>query len=92
MLYISLIRIFKSKEFRTKEILFLLFISIGFTVSIAITSLEGRHFGIFIFPMLLLALIPDFTIRSELSLYKKYVFIYIILMIIIHMIWAVMKL
>jgi hypothetical protein len=92
LIALSLLRIARDKAVRTPSLMFLLFIVIGFTLAIAGTSLEGRHFGAFLVPVLVLALLPDLTLKKYRHIYKVYLVIFISMMAMLHFVWLVIKL
>lgn len=85
-------KVIRYKNFRTIPHLFLLFLSIGFTLAIAFTSLETRHFATFLVPILILSSSPDLTQKEVKSAYHKLLWIFIGLMVAIHFVWIVIKL
>ncbi len=52
------------KKSRTAPILFLLFLSIGFSLAVAYTSIETRHFAAFLLPILIVSLLPDLDVNN----------------------------
>ena len=64
LLVLSIDQIWKNKLIRSPSLLYLVFTSFGFTLAIACTSLETRHFAVFLPLMFLLSLLLDLTIRS----------------------------
>ena len=68
------------------------FLSLGFTLSIAGTSLETRHFGVFLVPMFVLATIPDLRVPEYWNSYKRYLSIVFAGVVLVHLAWVVLKL
>jgi len=92
LLALSLHKIWKDKSIRSPAILFLLLFSFGFTVAMAGTSLETRHFGTFLPPMFLLALLPDFNARSVRVNYKQLLMFTLAVVVFVHLAWIAIKL
>jgi hypothetical protein len=92
LLIVAILRIVKNKNYRTAPILFLLFTFIGFTLAIAGTSLETRHFGVFLVPILILSLIPDFRVAADRLSCKITGGIFAAIMVLLHLAWAAVKL
>lgn len=84
-------QVIRYKSFRTTPLLFLLFLSIGFTLAIAFTSLETRHFATFLVPILILSSSPDLTQRQPKSAYLKLLRMFIGIMLAIHFVWLLIK-
>lgn len=85
-------RIIYHKHKRTVPILFLLFLSIGFTLAIAYTSLETRHFASFLLPIMVISLLPDLEQKKDRLVYLRLLKWFIAIMIIIHFSWIIIKL
>ena len=64
---------------------------IGFTLAIAGTSLEGRHLGAFLVPLLVLVLLPDLTLKKYRNTYKIFLVTFLFMMTMLHLTWLVMK-
>jgi len=77
---------------RTPEAMFVLFTAAGFSATVAVTSLESRHFGAFLAPVFLLALMAD--IRQPIVYRQFYNYCQIMLagVVGIHLLWAFLKL
>ena len=88
---LSLRIIFKYRRFHTPALIFQVFIIFGFSFAVAITSLEGRHLGVFMVPFLLVSLVPDLTNKRVRQLYKRVSAMFILMMMFIHMFWIVLK-
>jgi hypothetical protein len=77
---------------RTSQVhLFLLFVSIGFTLAIAGTSLENRHFGAFLVPIFLLALLPNLTDLKIIRKYWRLLKLMLIGVFGVHILWLMLK-
>ena len=70
----------------------LFYITIGFTLAIAGTSLEGRHLGAFLVPILVLVLLPDLNLKKYRNTYKIILITFLFIMAMLHFIWFVIKL
>lgn len=79
------------KEQKKVALLFLIIIYAGFTIAIAGTSLETRHLGVFLVPLLIVATVPDLTLRSDAQIYLKLLGTWLGLIIFIHITWAILK-
>ena len=77
LVILSIFYFFKLKRNRSLINYFLLFSIIGFTASIALTSLETRHLGQFLPFLMLFSLIPPLENKVEyLNYFKIFLFIY----------------
>lgn len=85
-------RVLRRRSLRTASSLFLLFLTVGFTVAIAATSLETRHFGAFLIPMLAFAVIPDLRTAADRGAYVRLLTLLLCTMTIVHSAWALLKL
>ena len=92
LLMLAAIRLWASKTERTPSALFLLFTSTGFTLAVAGTSLETRHFGAFLSLILVLALLPDLRTRSTLNSYRQLLIVTLTGVALIHLTWFLLKL
>lgn len=91
LLILALRQIWKDKRQRTATIMFMLFLLLGFTLAIAGTSLETRHFGAFLAPIFVLALLPDFNSPIVRHNYKLVLITMLTGVLLVHMAWAIMK-
>ena len=91
LFFTSLLQIISSKSLRNSVLLFLVSTSICFTFAIAGTSLELRHLGNFILPILLVCTVPDLRIRHIRTVYNRILFVILSLILIIHLLWIVLK-
>lgn len=91
LLVLALRKIWKDKHQRTPAMMFILFLSIGFTLAIAGTSLETRHFGAFLAPIFVLALLPDFSSPIVRRNYKKLLIFMVNGVLLVHLAWAALK-
>jgi hypothetical protein len=72
--------------------MFLLIVFIGFTLSVALTSLETRHFGNFLAPFLILLLIPNPEVRRDRREYRQWLITLLAIMGSVHLAWVAIKL
>lgn len=92
LLFIALRQLKRNKAMRTPALLFLVFLSLGFTLAIASTSMETRHFGAFFLPILLIATLPDLRVPIVWQHYKSFVYIILAGVFLVHLAWIVLKL
>lgn len=88
---LAVLRVIKSKMLATPPILFLLLSFVGFTLSVAGTSLETRHFGVFLPILLLIAMVPDLSLKRDRLAYRKLLTLFVSAIVLVHLAWAVMK-
>jgi hypothetical protein len=88
---LAVLQVIKQKTLRTPPILFLLFSFVGFILSVAGTSLELRHFGVFLPLLLILSMIPNLLYKRDLIAYRKLLILFFIVIVIIHLAWAIIK-
>ena len=91
LLLISTGQLALSAKTRSKEGLFLLFVSVGFVFSVAATSLETRHLTAFLMPIFLLAILPDFRSTTIRKRYRAMFTIWLFFLVLIHMAWGWLK-
>ncbi len=91
LLLMSLVRIWSSAAQRTRVNVFLVLVTLGFTLAIAGTSLETRHFGAFLAPAFVLALLPDLKQDIEWRAYKRLFFLFLATVAIGHLAWVALK-
>jgi len=81
----------RNQRARTPGVFFHLFIALGFSVAVALTSLEMRHIGPFLMSVLLIALLPDLT-QVEIRRTYQYILVYfLVLMGAAHIAWLIIK-
>lgn len=91
LLLLSVRQLWKNKSQRASAFLFILFLSVGFTLSIAGTSLENRHLGAFLAPMFVLALKPDLRLLSVRNNYVQLIILMLGVVAGVHMLWVLLK-
>jgi len=91
LIFITLSQLKCQKWMRTPGIMFMFFLALGFILAIAATSLETRHFGTFLLPIFVLAIVPDLRVKKYWSIYKNYLFILLSGVLIVHLTWIFLK-
>jgi hypothetical protein len=85
--------LFKNKVVTNRStFIFLILVSIGFTIAIVMTSLEMRHFGTFLVPVILLAGFVELENIQWAVRYKRLLQVYLLGIAGIHMVWLFLKL
>jgi hypothetical protein len=92
LLVLSFVKLWKDSAARSPAILFLAFVALGFTVAIACTSLETRHFGVFLPSMFVLAVLPDLRVSSVRINYLKFLMVVLGGVAFVHLAWGILKL
>lgn len=92
LLLLSLVRIWHINAQFNRVNVFLALVAFGFTLGIAGTSLETRHFGAFLAPFFVLALLPDLSQPRVQHVYKRWLSYFLALMAVVHVAWAVLTL
>jgi len=77
---------------RTPVLIFHFFLALGFTLVVAGTSLEGRHFAPFYPSLFMAALLPDLTEPKYWQKYLKWLLLFLISMSLLHFAWLLLKL
>ena len=77
---------------RSPASMFLLFVAVGCTAAIAGTSLETRHFGVFLPAMMLVALSPPLHEPATAGVVRKLTYVYLGSLVLLHLVWVVVKL
>ncbi len=88
---LSIVYFFKFKSTRRTTLIFIFFISIGFTFAISLTSLETRHFGCFLPSILVFSLIPDLEIKKHDLMLKLYLKCFLVIIFSGHLCWYALK-
>jgi len=78
-------------HFRTPQILFLIFVPVGFLFSIAYTSVETRHLGAFLVPFLVLSVLPDMSRNVDRRAYRLLCYAFLAAMAALHVTWMILK-
>ena len=91
LLVLAARRLVSDWKLQSPAIAFLSVLALGFPPLVAATSLETRHFGALMVPILIVANIPDLAERSELLAYRRLLIAFLLLMGAVHVFWAVVK-
>jgi hypothetical protein len=91
LLLLAFYTTWKNKLFRTRSMMFMLFLVIGFTFAIAGTSLETRHLGVFFVPIFILALLPNMENAIVRGNYRQILYVVISMMLLVHFAWLFLK-
>lgn len=79
-------------DLRKLALVFLSIVYAGFTLAIAGSSLETRHLGSFIAPLLILAIVPNLASVADRSAYLRVLGAWLALNALVHLAWAILKL
>ena len=91
-LFISgVVTLVRNRLYKTTNLIFMILLSIGFTFSVAGTSLETRHFGAFLMPIFIVSLIPDLRDGVIKNRFNVVMMVVIISVVFIHLSWAIIK-
>lgn len=88
LLWLALLELARDRSKRTPETLFLAFLGGGMMFAIAATSLEPRHFGAFLVPLLVFALQPDMSDHLMRARYKRVTGVVLAAAAVLHLLWA----
>lgn len=91
LLGLAISRMVEYRVLRTPTVLFLLFSAVGFIFLIGYSSLEGRHLGAFLIPIIVLALLPDLKRSVDLLSYKSYLKIFLVFILVLHLAWIALR-
>lgn len=91
LLLLAAVRIFRVPVGPRQPLLFLAAVLVGFMFAIAGTSLESRHFGVFLVPALVLALLPDLRRPSDRRAFRVLFGLLLSGMGFIHFAWLYLK-
>lgn len=76
---------------RTPAVLFLLFFGGGMTLVVVMTSLESRHFGVFLFPLLLFSLVSDYSLEWTRAMYRTTLKLLLLVIGVVHVFWVALR-
>jgi hypothetical protein len=79
------------KQLRSPGFLFTLLVPLVFSVTVALTSLESRHFGVFLPLIFLVGLLPDYRVASERRLVRFLLALTFASVVLIHLAWFVVR-
>lgn len=88
---LCILKIPNSSFYKNKYFVFLLITSIGFTLSVVMTSLESRHFGIFIILFQILSLYVNINTNIQKSNLFMSLMVYILFISVLHTVWLMLK-
>jgi len=91
LLLMSIFQIWKQKIRSQLPLIFLFFSGIGYSLAIAATSLETRHFGSFFLPIFILVLLPDLRMPSTRYKYQVLLKVFLSGVIGVHITWYILK-
>jgi hypothetical protein len=83
--------LWRQRSERRSSFVFLLLLVVGFTLAIAGTSLESRHLGAFLVPVLLLALMPELRTRAGWHNYRQLLMGVLGSVVVVHALWVLLK-
>jgi hypothetical protein len=83
--------IFKFKKQQSSALILLFFLYLGFSIAIAISSLETRHLSVFAIPLLIISTIPDLNSSIIRNAYKLNFIFLLSTVFILHLAWAFLK-
>jgi hypothetical protein len=92
VLGLSVWHLWKHAEQRTPALLFIFFLSVGFSLVVAGTSAETRHLGAFLSPIFVLALLPDLRDPRVKHAYKQLLALMLMGVVLVHGLWLALKL
>ncbi len=91
MLLLAAYRIVTNRSLRFRQTIFLAFVGLGFTLAVAGTSLETRHFGAFLTPIMILSNLPNFAMPKDKKAFRLVLSLFLSLVLLIHLAWALLK-
>lgn len=91
LLILSIRHLLMYRCYRTPQLMFCLFVVVGFTLAIAGTSLETRHIGAFFGPVFILGLIPNLDKKNVWCNYRNVLSLTLIFIFSIHLFWLTIK-
>jgi hypothetical protein len=91
LLAVDVRQLWKRRELRTPAFLFTLLAPAGFTLAVAVTSVETRHFGAFLVPLFVLALLPDLRERAVRHNYRQLLGLMLGSVMLVHALWVFLK-
>lgn len=91
LLIIAIRYAWRDKSSLRSSFLFLIFVAVGFTISIAATSIETRHHAAFFPIFFLLALLPDLRVRTVRRQYWNITVFLFLFLLIGHLMWLALK-
>ncbi len=89
---VSLLQVVKFKSLRTPALMFHLFLFLGFSSAVAVTSLENRHLAAFLVPLIIFSLVTDLKKKKNRDLYWIFLTVFMCIMAMVHFAWLSLKL
>jgi hypothetical protein len=83
--------ILSDKQNRRAPLIFLLFVVVGMTMAIALTSLETRHWGAFLVPLFVVALLPSLSNVTERRQFQRLLVLQLFGVAAMHVAWFMLK-
>lgn len=91
MIGVAVGTLWRERSERRADRMFLLMVGGAFVVAIALSSLEVRHLGSFLLPLLLLALLPDPRSISQRLRLRRALLVTLTVMLLVHVAWGLLK-
>lgn len=88
---LGLHRLVVNATLRRNDLLFLAMSAVGFSIAIGYSSLETRHFGPFILPIIIISLLPQGGIPEDRESIRRWVRLYFLGICVLHCAWAALK-
>lgn len=88
---LGIVNVFKLEKHQSAALLFLIILYLGFSIAIAVTSLEMRHLGVFVISFMIVSLIPNLNSIEHKKAYRNYFFVFLSGVFVIHISWALIK-
>jgi hypothetical protein len=88
---LAVLRLLHFRGVAKPALVFLFFVVVGFTSGIAATSLETRHFGAFLAPFFILAVLPDLGAKRDLLAYRWLLAVFLMVIAAGHALWVAVK-
>ena len=81
----------RSRSLPTPSVMCWVLVAIGSSLGVAGTSLEGRHADAFYIPLLVFALLPDLTVKTCRNAYKRLLFGFLTMVVVVHISWLYLR-
>jgi len=91
LLVLTMRELWRNREKRTPATVFTFFVFAGFTLAVAGTSLETRHFGAFLAPLFVLVLLPDLRVLAVRQYFQKVLIVVLGGVAMVHIAWIFLK-
>lgn len=83
--------ILSDKRLRSPAFLFVLLVPFAFSISVALTSLESRHLGVFMSLFFLIGLLPDLRETAERNLVRFSLILIVVVVALVHAAWFALR-